>query len=89
MLAISRHENGSILLCSRDEEPCFERFFEQHRVLDHHHWDPAFNLEGDMLLECEQGENLYLIGDGNVCGLEDSFITGLYAANRILGRADG
>ena len=89
VLAISRHENGSILLCSRDEEPRFERFFEQHRVLDHHHWDPAFNLEGDMLLECEQGENLYLIGDGNVCGLEDSFITGLYAANRILGRADG
>ena len=54
-----------------------------------HHWDPAFNLEGDTLLECEQGENLYPIGDGNVCGLEDSFITGLYAANRILGRADG
>jgi len=23
-----------------------------------HHWDPAFNLEGDTLLECEQGENL-------------------------------
>jgi hypothetical protein len=53
--------------------------------LEHHDWNPAFNLEGDTLLECEQGENLYLIGDYNVCGLEDSFITGLYAANRILG----
>jgi glycine/D-amino acid oxidase-like deaminating enzyme len=84
-LAISRHENGSILFCSRDERPEFERFFEQHRVLEHHDWNPAFNLEGDALLECEQGENLYLIGDCNVCGLEDSFITGLYAANRILG----
>jgi glycine/D-amino acid oxidase-like deaminating enzyme len=89
MLAVSRHENGSVLLCSCDEEPPFERFFEQHRVLDHHHWDPAFNLEGDTLLECQQGENLYLIGDGNVCGLEDSFITGLYAANRILEAAPG
>jgi len=89
MLAISRHENGSILLCSRDEKPAFEHYFEEHQVLDHHHWDPAFNLEGDALLECEQAENLYLIGDRNVCGLEDSFITGLFAANRILGRADG
>jgi glycine/D-amino acid oxidase-like deaminating enzyme len=89
MLAIARHEKGSILFCSRDEKPAFERFFTEHRVLEHHYWNPAFNLEGDALLECEQGENLYLIGDCNVCGLEDSFITGLYAANRILGRAGG
>jgi glycine/D-amino acid oxidase-like deaminating enzyme len=85
-LAIARQEDGSILFCSRDEKPDFERFFRTHRVVEHHHWNPAFNLEGDALLECERGENLYLIGDCNVCGLEDSFITGLYAANRILGR---
>jgi glycine/D-amino acid oxidase-like deaminating enzyme len=85
MLAIARQENGSILFCSRDEKPDFARFFENHRILEHHYWNPAFNLEGDTLLECEQVENLYLIGDCNVCGLEDSFITGLYAANRILG----
>ncbi|UCE84841.1 MAG: FAD-dependent oxidoreductase [Deltaproteobacteria bacterium] len=83
-LAIARQENGSVLFCSRHEKPDFERFFEEHRVVEHHYWNPAFNLEGDALLECEQGENRYLIGDGNVCGLEDSFITGLYAANRIL-----
>jgi hypothetical protein len=85
-LAIARHENGSVLFCTRDEEPDFERFFQEHRVVEHHCWNPAFNLEGNALLECERGENLYLIGDCNVCGLEDSFITGLYAANRILGR---
>jgi hypothetical protein len=80
-------EGGSIHFCSRDERPDFERFFREHRVVELHHWNPAFNLEGDALLECERGESLYLIGDGNVCGLEDSFITGLYAADRILGRS--
>jgi glycine/D-amino acid oxidase-like deaminating enzyme len=89
MLAIARQQDGGILLCCRDEKPELERFFEHYRVVEHHHWNPAFNLEGDTLLECEQGENLYLIGDCNVCGLEDSFITGLYAAGRILERERG
>ena len=48
------------------------------------YWDPAFHLEGDALLDCEQRPGLYLIGDHNVCDLEDTFITGVYAALRIL-----
>ena len=39
MLAIARHENGSILFCSRDEKPEFERFFEHHRILEQHYWN--------------------------------------------------
>lgn len=84
-LAIARQENGCVLFCSSEKAPDFDRFFVDHEVVEHHHWNPAFHLEGDTLLECERGENLFLIGDHNVCGLEDSFITGLYAANRILG----
>jgi hypothetical protein len=53
-------------------------------VVEHHHWNPAFHLEGDALLECEQGPGLYLVGDHNVCDLEDTYITGVYAANSIL-----
>jgi glycine/D-amino acid oxidase-like deaminating enzyme len=89
MLAISRQGEDRVLLCSRDERPDFARFFSDYEIVDHVFWNPAFNLEGDVLLECEQGENLYLIGDYNVCGLEDSYITGLYAANRITGAAPG
>jgi len=89
MLAIARQGPRRVLLCSRQEKPDFQRFFETFEVLDHVCWNPAFNLEGDTLLECEQGENLYLIGDANVCGLEDSYITGLYAANRRLNHYSG
>jgi glycine/D-amino acid oxidase-like deaminating enzyme len=82
--AMAQQPDGQILFASASEHPDFSRFFETWEVVDHHHWDPAFQLGGSVLLECEQGPGLYLIGDHNVCTLEDSFITGNYAANRIL-----
>ena len=86
ILAIARQADGSTLFCSVTDDPEFERYFSTWKVTEHHHWNPAFHLEGDALLECEQAPGLYLIGDHNVCNLEDSYITGIYAANRILTR---
>jgi len=83
--AIAQQANGQILLVSVSEQPDFGRFFDTWDVIEHHHWDPAFHLDGDALLECDQGPGVYLIGDHNVCTLEDSYITGIYAADRILG----
>lgn len=82
--AMAQQPDGQILLASASEHPDFSRFFETWEEVDHHHWNPAFQLGGSVLLECEQGPGLYLIGDHNVCTLEDAFITGNYAANRIL-----
>jgi len=84
ILAIAQQTGGSTLLCSVSEDPNFGRYFSTWEAVEHHHWNPAFHLEGDILLECEQGPGLYLIGDHNVCDLEDAYITGVYAANRIL-----
>lgn len=83
--AIAQQINGQVLVVSVSEQPDFGRFFHTWEIIEHHHWDPAFHLDGHTLLECKQGPGLYLIGDHNVCTLEDSYITGIYAADRILG----
>jgi glycine/D-amino acid oxidase-like deaminating enzyme len=83
-LAIARQADGSTLFCSVHEHPDFDKYFTTWEIGQHQHWNPAFHLEGDALLECEQGPGLYLVGDHNVCNLEDAYITGAHAANRIL-----
>lgn len=82
--AIAQQTGGQVLLVSASEQPDFSRFFDIWEVVEHHYWNPAFHLDGNALLECEQGPGLYLIGDHNVCTLEDSYITGIHAANKIL-----
>ncbi len=83
-LAIAQQNDKSTLLCSASEHPDFARFFTRWEIVEHQRWAPAFHLEGSALLECEQAPGLFLIGDHNVCGLEDAYLTGVYAANRIL-----
>ena len=84
ILAIAQQIGGSTLFCTASDNPDFAQYFTTWDVVEHQHWNPAFHLEGDALLECEQAPDLYLVGDHNVCNLEDAYITGLYAANRIL-----
>lgn len=86
ILAIAQQTGGSTLFCSASDDPDFGRYFATWDIVEHHYWNPAFHLEGDALLECEQAPGLYVIGDHNVCNLEDAYITGIYAANTILAR---
>jgi FAD dependent oxidoreductase len=84
ILALARQADGATIVSTTVAEPDLGRLFASWEVVEHRHWDPAFHLLGNTLLECEQQPGLYLIGDHNVCDLEDAGITGLYAANRIL-----
>ena len=83
-LAIARQAGGAVLLCSRLRSPDFGRYFAAWRVVAHRHWDPAFHLVGGDLLETEQERNLYLVGDHNIVGLEDAYLTGVHAADRMV-----
>ena len=47
----------------------------------------TFTIEetvGGDLLETEQERTLYLVGDHNIVGLEDAYLTGVHAAGRIV-----
>ena len=81
---IAHQTDGSHLLYTREWNPNLSKYFSNHQVIAHRHWNPAFHMNGDQLLDCQQDENLFLIGDHNVCGLEDAYITGVYAAKRII-----
>ena len=83
-LAIARQAGRTFVVSSRQRYPDLDRYFSAWNVLEHRHWNSAFHLVGETLLECEQGPNLYLIGDYNIVGLEDAYLTGHYAADRII-----
>ncbi|MDH3296606.1 MAG: NAD(P)-binding domain-containing protein, partial [Acidimicrobiia bacterium] len=82
-LAIVNRPNHPVLFCTQSPDPDLDRYFTRWDIVEHHDWNPAFNLVGNALLDCEQAPNLYLIGDHNICGLEDAYLTGLHAASRI------
>ena len=82
--AMAKLEDGTYLFYYKNERPSLKDFFKEYSIITHKHWDPAGTINGHTLIESNRGNNLYLIGDFNVCGLEDTYITGIYAANQII-----
>ena len=83
-LLILHQTDGSFLFLSKEKKPKFEDHFQEYNIIKYKFWDPACSHIGNILWECEQDKNLYLIGDHNLPDLEDAYITGLYAANQII-----
>jgi putative NAD(P)-binding protein len=82
--AIASLPDGTFLLYYKNEQPPLDSFFTKHQVMAHHLWNPAGRINGHFLIECDRGNNMYLIGDYNIAGLEEAFITGIFAANQIV-----
>lgn len=86
VIFIRKQVDDSYIFYSKSATPELEKYFENPKVIYKKHWEPAFNIIGDELLDCEQGNNIYLAGDHNVIGLEDTYIAGVLAANKILAK---
>ena len=85
LIALSKEENETYIVASKNINPNFHHLFSEYKVISSKEWNPAFNLKvSDTLLEADRGDGLYMIGDYNVVGIEEAFITGIYAGNRIL-----
>lgn len=72
------------LLFTRRPDPDLSPYYEEHAVVGRVRWKTAIFLSGMMWRGLAPRPNLYTIGDYNVCGPEDSFLTGMFAANQIL-----
>lgn len=77
---------GSDVIFSKTSEPTLDRYYSRFRIVRKIHWETAAVLSGETWVAQDLGDGLYLASDYNICGLEDAFITGVYAANRIIGR---
>ncbi len=73
-----------IAFCA-EPDPDLSEYYSQYEIVDRAMWKTAVQLSGAEWRPLQPRTNLFTIGDHNVIGLEDSYLTGLFAANRILG----
>lgn len=81
--ALVEQIDGTFLLYSRHKDINLKEYFTDYRIIAEKYWEPAF-ASPHKLFSFDVQDNLTVIGDANVPGMEDSFITGIYAANKIL-----
>jgi hypothetical protein len=84
--AIANLKNETYLLYYKKNKPDLNAFFINPKILYHKYWEIVGTINGHNLIESKRGDNMYLIGDFNVAGLEESYITGIFAANQIIRR---
>lgn len=82
--AIANLKNGFFLFYYKDKTPSLDLFFNEYQIIESKNWDCVGTINGHTLIESNRGHNMYLIGDYNIAGLEDAFITGLFAANQVI-----
>ena len=84
LFGIAEEEDGSYVVYSLDKNVDLHEWFEEWQIIATTEWHPIYNDTGRVLLDAHEGKNLWLIGDENIIGMEDTFITGLYVASKIM-----
>ncbi|MBA3824902.1 MAG: FAD-dependent oxidoreductase [Ktedonobacterales bacterium] len=62
-------------------------YFDVYEVVEWVRWPKAIFTNPNIVLDQDLAENLYMAGDHNGLGMESAAVSGIYAANRILGKA--
>ncbi len=79
-----KQENGADIVYSTHPDPDLEQYYEIFQVVKRTYWDLAMIIPKGELLEQKLEDHVYLASDYNLSSMEDSFLTGLYAANQII-----
>jgi monoamine oxidase len=79
-------EDGTDLIFSKKPNPNLKKFYKKHKIISKVFWDPAVVISGKNWVKQKLNNNLFIAGDYNISCLEDSFITGVYAANQIINK---
>lgn len=82
--AIATLKDGTFLFYYKNKQPKLDLYFSNPRIVAYRKWEPAGTINGHTLIESNRGQGMFLIGDYNVAGLEESYITGIFAANQIV-----
>ena len=79
-----RQKNGEDIIYSKTPELDLALYYESYEIVKKINWNPGMIIPKDEFVEQKIDENMYLASDYNLSLLEDSFLTGLYAANQII-----
>lgn len=86
IIFVARRKEGEYEVFTEREIDLGE-YFGAHRVVERVHWPKALFTNPNIVLDQDLAENLYMAGDHNGVGMEPAAISGIYAANRIIGAA--
>ncbi len=81
-----RQKTGSDIVFSKVPKPDFRKYYEINHIVRRVHWGTSVVLSDENFVKQHTEEGVMLASDYNITGLEDSYITGVYAANKILGK---
>lgn len=79
-------QSGIEILFAHSEQPDLSSYYDSIQSVERVWWKTAIVLSGARWRSLAPRPNLFTIGDYNICGLEDSYLTGLFAARQIIRR---
>ena len=85
LILTAQQYDGSYLIYGCKKDIDLNRVCEEYTLLRTVDWEKAMYVQGRAYMEQQLGKTIYIAGDHNGLGLEPAAISGIYAANQILG----